>query len=163
MKESILRLAWNLAVFAGLPSWAPAAMARLDDVWVASLPPGPRSRIHAARRVVEEMTREARGDDWGPMIGGCRLEPVTPAEREAQRRSFAYGNTALSNPNITREMIDAAADTIPAPVPVPTEPWDLLVGDGPLLDVEAAEEHAAMVDLHDPGVYVAPNGRGWEA
>lgn len=35
---------------------------------------------------------------------------MTPEQREAQRRSFAYGNANLSNPNITREMIDKVAD-----------------------------------------------------
>ena len=35
---------------------------------------------------------------------------MTPEEKEAQRRSFAYGNTHLSNPNITREMVDRAAE-----------------------------------------------------
>ncbi len=38
-----------------------------------------------------------------------RLQP-TPAQKEQQRRSFAYGNTAFENPNITREMIDAEAE-----------------------------------------------------
>lgn len=37
-------------------------------------------------------------------------QPMTPAEREAQRRSFAYGNAALSNPNVTRELVDKVAD-----------------------------------------------------
>ncbi len=35
---------------------------------------------------------------------------MTPAEREEQRRSFAYGNVALSNPSVTRELVDAVAD-----------------------------------------------------
>lgn len=42
---------------------------------------------------------------------------MTPAEREAQRRSFAYGNTKLANEAVTRELIDRAADRLPAPVP----------------------------------------------
>ena len=37
---------------------------------------------------------------------------MTPEEREEQRRSFAYGNAALSNPNITREMVDDAAERL---------------------------------------------------
>ena len=36
----------------------------------------------------------------------------TPEEKEQQRRSFAYGNTANENPRITRQMIDQAADAI---------------------------------------------------
>jgi hypothetical protein len=35
--------------------------------------------------------------------------PMTEAQREEQRRSFAYGNVAIENPRITRAMIDAAA------------------------------------------------------
>lgn len=43
-----------------------------------------------------------------------RLPPMTDAQREEQRRSFAYGNTAIENPRITREMIDCIADKIPS-------------------------------------------------
>jgi hypothetical protein len=35
---------------------------------------------------------------------------MTPEEREAQRRDFAYGNVRLSNPEVTREMVDRVAD-----------------------------------------------------
>ena len=31
-------------------------------------------------------------------------------QREEQRRSFAFGNTALENPRITRKMIDDQAE-----------------------------------------------------
>jgi len=37
---------------------------------------------------------------------------MTPAQQEAQRRSFAYGNTRIENDLITREMIDEAADRL---------------------------------------------------
>ena len=37
---------------------------------------------------------------------------MTPEQKEAQRRSLAYGNTALENDRITREMIDRHADAI---------------------------------------------------
>lgn len=43
-----------------------------------------------------------------------RLPPMTPEQREEQRRSFAHGNTAIENPRITREMIDRIADETPA-------------------------------------------------
>ena len=36
-------------------------------------------------------------------------------EKEEQRRSFAYGNTKIENPNVTREMVDKAADELGAP------------------------------------------------
>jgi hypothetical protein len=40
-----------------------------------------------------------------------RVTP-TPEHREAQRRSFAYGNTAYENDRITREMIDRKAEEL---------------------------------------------------
>ena len=39
-------------------------------------------------------------------------QSMTSEETEAQRRSFAYGNAKIDNQNITREMIDKAADEI---------------------------------------------------
>jgi hypothetical protein len=38
--------------------------------------------------------------------------PMDAKEKEAQRRSFAYGNTAFENPMITREMIDREAEKL---------------------------------------------------
>lgn len=35
---------------------------------------------------------------------------MTPSEREQQRRDFVYGNAVLSNPNVTREKVDVAAE-----------------------------------------------------
>jgi hypothetical protein len=35
-------------------------------------------------------------------------------EREAQRRSFAYGNTHFENELITRDMVDRAAEELAA-------------------------------------------------
>ena len=37
---------------------------------------------------------------------------LTPEEKEQQRRSFAFGNTVIENPRITREMVDEAADAL---------------------------------------------------
>lgn len=42
----------------------------------------------------------------------ARSYVMSDEEREAQRRSFAYGNVALHNPDVTRAMIDAAADKL---------------------------------------------------
>jgi len=44
---------------------------------------------------------------------------LSPPEKEEQRRSFAYGNTNISNPRITREMIDRAAEALGPP-----QPWN---------------------------------------
>ncbi len=46
------------------------------------------------------------------MAAYIRAHPMSPEEKEAQRRSFAYGNTHLSNPNITRETVDRAAERL---------------------------------------------------
>jgi hypothetical protein len=35
-------------------------------------------------------------------------------QKEEQRRSFAYGNTKIENPRITRETVDRAADALNA-------------------------------------------------
>ena len=43
-----------------------------------------------------------------------RIVP-SPQEKEEQRRSFAYGNTKIENPRITREMVDREADALGAP------------------------------------------------
>lgn len=44
------------------------------------------------------------------LIERVRSYKMSPEEREAQRRSFAYGNAKLSNPRVTREMVDQAAE-----------------------------------------------------
>ena len=40
---------------------------------------------------------------------------LTSEDKEQQRRSFAYGNTVIENPRITREMVDRAADEFGEP------------------------------------------------
>jgi hypothetical protein len=37
---------------------------------------------------------------------------MSAEEREAQRQSFAFGNTSIGNPSITRELIVAAAQNL---------------------------------------------------
>lgn len=43
------------------------------------------------------------------LIEMAKKAKVTPEQKEEQRRSFAFGNTAIENSQITREMIDKAA------------------------------------------------------
>jgi hypothetical protein len=43
------------------------------------------------------------------LLAFARCHPMTEAEREAQCRSFVYGNTNIENANITRQSIDTAA------------------------------------------------------
>ena len=49
------------------------------------------------------------------LLDEARHRVMTPEEKEEQRRSFAYGNTKIENPRITREMVDQAADDIGTP------------------------------------------------
>jgi hypothetical protein len=55
------------------------------------------NRMGGDCRKVEQVAREMRAE---------------LSEREAQRRSFAYGNVSISNPSITRADIDRAADAM---------------------------------------------------
>ena len=51
-------------------------------------------------------------NDLQKLIDAARLREFSPAEREEQRRSFAYGNTKIENPRITRETIDREAEAL---------------------------------------------------
>ncbi|MDA7946524.1 MAG: hypothetical protein MPJ78_03515 [Hyphomicrobiaceae bacterium] len=44
-----------------------------------------------------------------PLVAAARKAEMTPTDRENQRISFAYGNTAIENDRITREMIRSEA------------------------------------------------------
>ena len=46
------------------------------------------------------------------LIDASRGKPMSEAEKEAQRRSFAYGNAHIENDRVTRQMVDEAADKI---------------------------------------------------
>ena len=48
------------------------------------------------------------------LINAARNRPFSEAEREAQRRSFAYGNAKIENDRVTREMIVEADEEIKA-------------------------------------------------
>lgn len=43
------------------------------------------------------------------LLAQAREHPVAPEDLEAQRRSFAFGNANISNPKVTRKMVDRAA------------------------------------------------------
>jgi len=42
----------------------------------------------------------------------ARQSPMSGNEKEEQRRSFAYGNTAFENPLITREIVNREAEKL---------------------------------------------------
>lgn len=120
--------------------------------------------VHASARfprlVPMALVEFVDGKFYGAAIRETLARVVSEAEREAQRRSWAYGQVAMHNPNVTREQVDAIADTMPAP----GAGWDCLVG-GPELDFAAGEEHAATVDLQPVDIWPhSDDGRkGWLA
>lgn len=58
----------------------------------------------------EELLRLAREPSLDELLEWARTVTMTPEEREEQRRSFAYGNAAIENPRVTRELVDRVAD-----------------------------------------------------
>jgi hypothetical protein len=48
------------------------------------------------------------------LIERARSVTMTPAQKEEQRRSFAFGNTKIENERITRQIIDDAAEALKA-------------------------------------------------
>jgi hypothetical protein len=52
------------------------------------------------------------------LIDAARLREFSASEREEQRRSFAYGNTKIENPRITRATIDRQAELLTARITV---------------------------------------------
>lgn len=48
------------------------------------------------------------------LVEAARRVPFPAEDREAQRRSFAYGNTHIENERITREMVDEQAEALKA-------------------------------------------------
>ncbi len=48
------------------------------------------------------------------LIAEARTSEFSAEDKEAQRRSFAYGNTKIENPRITRETVDEQAEAMKA-------------------------------------------------
>lgn len=77
------------------------------------MPPTPTD-LHNAKCLL----RRGSAPEWVAAKTGVSLSQVREIqkqiadEREAQRRSFAYGNAHLDNPAITREMIEEASDSL---------------------------------------------------
>jgi len=46
------------------------------------------------------------------LLARLHAHPMAEAEREEQRRSFAYGNAHIENAHITRPLIDREADAL---------------------------------------------------
>jgi hypothetical protein len=50
--------------------------------------------------------------DLDSLLERARQIRLSPAEREQQRRSFAYGNANIENPDVTRQVVDEAAERL---------------------------------------------------
>lgn len=46
------------------------------------------------------------------LLDHAKLVKMSPEQKEAQRRSFAFGNANIENESVTREMVDQAAETL---------------------------------------------------
>lgn len=55
---------------------------------------------------------EQLGDDLKYLVEEAKKAKMTAAEKEQQRRSFAYGNTHIENADITRKTVDDAAELL---------------------------------------------------
>lgn len=51
-------------------------------------------------------------NDLKQLLDAAKQAELTPLEKEAQRRSFAYGNTKIENDRITRELVDQEAERL---------------------------------------------------
>jgi hypothetical protein len=50
--------------------------------------------------------------DLAKLLAANLNREMTPEQKEAQRRSFVYGNTKIENDAITRDTVDKAADQL---------------------------------------------------
>ena len=51
-------------------------------------------------------------DDLKKLLEKAKTAEVSPEQKEEQRRSFAFGNTNIENPRITRRTVDEAAEKL---------------------------------------------------
>ena len=50
--------------------------------------------------------------DLQKLLDAAKTRTLSSREQEQQRRSFAYGNTKIENPRITRETVNREADAL---------------------------------------------------
>lgn len=46
------------------------------------------------------------------LLAAAKKHPLTPQEKEEQRRSFAYGNAKIENARITKQMVNEEAELL---------------------------------------------------
>ena len=72
-----------------------------------------RTRIEKARGVAADLRRGAQmKTKFEELVAQGKAAPFTPDDKEAQRRSFAYGNVKIENDQVTREMVDREAERL---------------------------------------------------
>jgi hypothetical protein len=96
------------------------------------------------------------------LIEASRSVVMTPEQREAQRRSFAFGNVAIDSPGVTRAHVDAAAERIDALPSFRKAFSDLLTQYGiTYLSVEVVRWDPAARQGWLRGMRVDTNAEGW--
>ena len=81
---------------------------------------------------------------------------MTDKDKEAQRRSFAYGNVSLEHPEVTREMVNKVAER---PYEVTLKDCDKL-GLCDLCPVDCVEHPDCCDELARRGVIITIEGTG---
>lgn len=66
------------------------------------------------RETLMQIKEEYMTDELELLIEAARRHPFSDDERQAQRRSFAYGNAKIENDDVTWEMIVEADEQIKA-------------------------------------------------
>ncbi len=51
-------------------------------------------------------------DNLKELVEKAKRVEASPEQKEEQRRSFAYGNTNIENPRITRQTVDQEAEKL---------------------------------------------------
>lgn len=51
-------------------------------------------------------------DNLRELLDKAKCVEVSPEQKEEQRRSFAFGNTNIENPRITRETVNQQAEEL---------------------------------------------------
>jgi len=54
--------------------------------------------------------------DLAKLLTATLTREMTPAQKEAQRRSFVYGTTKIENEAVTRDTVDKVATQLATPV-----------------------------------------------
>ena len=70
------------------------------------------NQVSCVFRMGTLMNRELK-----PLLDAAERTHMTPQQKEEQRRSFAFGNTAIENDRITRALVNSEAEQLPAEEP----------------------------------------------